>query len=129
MCSHSIQRRLVTPSLNFHKIPYPVYYVVSAVRCELDGGREFTQASNITIREDEVPESSDIVFVIHQDDCNTEVVNQLKDLVDEMEKAFEAEGRLSHQKNVNGVIIINGVVTVNRVDGIWSNNIPTFSAS
>lgn len=64
------------------------------MRCQKPNGEVFIQGQNVTLREDAVPEAADVVFVIHQAACNREVVDQLKDLVDDMEKIFKAEGNL-----------------------------------
>jgi hypothetical protein len=69
----------------------PIQMEKACVSCQKPNGEIYTQGQNLTLRGDEVPEAADVVFVIHQSSCNREIVDQLKDLVDDMEKAFTDE--------------------------------------
>ncbi|ELU04621.1 hypothetical protein CAPTEDRAFT_222921 [Capitella teleta] len=75
----------------------------SCVRCEIESmGAEFTEGQNYTLEGDAVPQSADVVFILQHAECNEVVLANLKDVVDDMEKAFKSTGITNNRYSIIG---------------------------
>ena len=63
----------------------------------MENGQIFSEGQNVTIKDEEVPNTADIVFVIHHSECNQMMLDNLKSMVDDMEKVFKTE-RLTNNR-------------------------------
>ena len=60
-------------------------------------GQMFSEGQNVTIREAEIPNSADFVFVIHESECNGKMLANLKNVVDSLENVLAAD-RLTNNR-------------------------------
>jgi hypothetical protein len=73
------------------------------VKCEVPiSADKFYEGETKTLNSGEVPKTADIVFVVQHSQCNKDVVDKLKGVVDDMEKALRAEGLKNSQYAVVG---------------------------
>eukprot|EP00914_Ancora_sagittata_P028296 GHVO01055748.1.p1 GENE.GHVO01055748.1~~GHVO01055748.1.p1 ORF type:complete len:433 (+),score=60.24 GHVO01055748.1:133-1299(+) len=75
----------------------------TCVRCEIETlGAEFTEGQNFTLQGETVPQSADVVFILEHAECNQEVLNKLKDVVDDMEVAYKRMGITNNRYSIVG---------------------------
>lgn len=73
------------------------------VRCEVPfTSDKFYEGEAKTLNAGDVPKTADVVFLIQHAACNKDVVDKLKAVVDDMEKAFKSEGLKNTQYAVVG---------------------------
>jgi hypothetical protein len=75
----------------------------SCVRCEIESmDVQFTEGQNYTLEGDNVPQSADVVFILQHAECNRDVLGNLKDLVDDLERAFKRTGINNNRYSIVG---------------------------
>lgn len=83
------------------------------VQCEVPlNSDKFYEGETRTLETpDQVPQAADIVFVVQHSDCNTDVIDKVKGVLDDMDKAFRSKGIKSTQYAVIG---FGGIDHLNR---------------
>jgi len=63
---------------------------MSPVKCDVPfSSASFYQGSSKVLTSDEVPSTADIVFVMQHAPCNKDILDKVKGLVDDMDKALK----------------------------------------
>ena len=62
------------------------------MKCETVHGQTFGPGDNMTLSDDTVPQSADIVIVVSKRACNGDVINKLTKVVAQTDKALAAKG-------------------------------------
>jgi hypothetical protein len=63
---------------------------------------KFYEGQSTTLNKDEVPKTADVIFLVQHGACNSDVIDKVKGVTDDMEKAFRAEGLRNNQYAVIG---------------------------
>lgn len=73
------------------------------MRCEIEGlNTEITEGMNYTLSGESMPKSADVVFILQHAECNTDVLDKLKDVVDDLESTFKRSGITNNHYSVIG---------------------------
>lgn len=63
---------------------------------------KFYESDVKTLEGDQVPQAADVVFVVQHAECNRDVIEKVKSVIDDMDKAFRSKGIKSTQYSVIG---------------------------